>query len=444
MIKLPEHKPHRRFFIAWACIAAALVLLAAATYLSAGSFTASISAGRWDDFIHTRGVAAQVQQAMQQGMPLDQVKAALTQQCHQQGMATWDDEARMIVANMQRAARRAAVLAVIALAVFYALFAMPSLSRQARMLLAGALIAVLLFDLVNIATKFILPERTSVTLGTPEAFRKLLTVDRPFRVALASPGLKGVGMYNLWVSSLFNLHGIETIDVPADSRPTPDHKLFFYSDALSPGRRWQYGNVRFLLGPKDFLERSLRQLGMRNQCVPFSEHRADDGMHAIYELTNALPRMFAVGSWTVITNAIQALAFMNASGTDPHTSAVLMDAAYPPRTSTNFTGSIVITRYAPERIEATATLSGEGIVVMATEPDPGWTATVDGRQEKILRCNLLHQGVIVPAGTHAIVFSFHTGHWTHTLNDAAYVALPVLAVATLAWLVVRKRAKSDG
>ena len=49
------------------------------------------------------------------------------------------------------------------------------------------------------------------------------------------------------------------------------------------------------------------------------------------------------------------------------------------------------------------------------------------------------QGIAVPAGTHTIVFSFHTGHWTQRLNDIAYLSLPVLAVLTFAWLIVRKR-----
>jgi len=46
------------------------------------------------------------------------------------------------------------------------------------------------------------------------------------------------------------------------------------------------------------------------------------------------------------------------------------------------------------------------ILVLSEGWYPGWTVTVDGRNEKLLRADVVLRGVRVPPGSHEVVFTF--------------------------------------
>jgi len=416
-LRLPGDPRFKRFLVAWAFLVGLMVFIAGVACVSETAIMRSTAKARTEEMMFL----PQVQQMLAQGSTREQLKSRIEQDY------TWP-EADTIVQNMKTAALRATSIALLITVVLYLALTARRLQDNERMVVAGAVIILLLMDLGYVAHKYILPENTALTLDKTGAIVKLEQVARPFRVSVLSRS----GIYNTLVGSLFSLYGIECIDVPADSRPTPDRAAFFYSDALSPLRRWQYSNVRFVLAPKNVMDSAIRQFGARGQLVPFHEYDENNQPQVICEFTAALPRVFAVGSWVVNTNAHDVLAFMNDPANDPRQAAVVCDMAVAPRSVSNFSSSAVATNYTFERIEANVHLSQHGLVVMATEPDPGWTVTVDGAEKPLVRCNLLHQGVFVPAGTHSVVFSFYTNHWTNVLNDWAYRALPVLLAATAA------------
>ena len=60
----------------------------------------------------------------------------------------------------------------------------------------------------------------------------------------------------------------------------------------------------------------------------------------------------------------------------------------------------------PGRVEVTATLAHDGLVVVADTFAPGWSAAVDGVSAPIWRTNRAMRGVVVPKGTHRIVFKY--------------------------------------
>jgi len=424
---LPENKAARWFVYAWAVVVAGLALLTAAVYVGGTAITEAKARARGEELMYRPEVQQSIRQALQQGMGQEQIERQLQMYGRQ--------EAELIVVQMQRSARRALVYAVIAGAALYWLLARRVDAGQ-RKLLAGVVVAVLVFDLVQVAWKYIMVEDTRQTLASPEVMRRLQAAAQPFRVALLT---KQHPMYNMWVSGLLGKHEIEHIDVPADSRPSPDNQLFFYSDAIGPLRRWQYCNVKYIIGPKVMMEQALQQIGARGVCVPWFVWREQDGEHAVYALTSTLERVYAVGSWVVETNARAAVAIMNDNGTDPHRVAVVHDLGVAPAQAPDFTAQVRIVSYKPERVEAQVSLSATGLVIMATAPDAGWRAEVDGRAARIMRCNLLHQGVEVPAGEHRVVFAFETGHWSNTVNDWAYRLLPVLVIVTAVYMAVRVR-----
>ncbi|SFT98060.1 hypothetical protein SAMN04489724_3133 [Algoriphagus locisalis] len=78
-------------------------------------------------------------------------------------------------------------------------------------------------------------------------------------------------------------------------------------------------------------------------------------------------------------------------------------------------GQITHISYAPNELKYQAEMSKEGLVVFSEIYYPvGWKATIDGAETEILRTDYLLRGLIVPAGTHEIVFKFSPTSYTAT------------------------------
>ncbi|MEK7543331.1 MAG: YfhO family protein [Patescibacteria group bacterium] len=68
--------------------------------------------------------------------------------------------------------------------------------------------------------------------------------------------------------------------------------------------------------------------------------------------------------------------------------------------------SVSLENYDPNRLEINTTLSVPRLVVVTNVYHPGWRATIDGKTTEIYRTNYAFQGIVVPSGTHTIVFSY--------------------------------------
>jgi len=411
-------KKIRVFFITWIAFAAIIILIAALAHL--GAFNSRISNIKIEEIKANPQLAAAVQLWRKQGATENQIE--------QQVLKIADGQAAPAIAVMKKASFRAAVIAVISCVLFYFLFVKIKNINQQKILIVAAIIGLLLIDQVYIAHKYIMAEPTELTLHKPEAIAKLLTAEKPFRVSVVDKAA-----YNLWVTSLFKLHGIECIEVPADSRPSPLRKIFFYSNAISPVKRWQYSNVKYILGHRRDMELFLGRLGVRDDFALFYSYDLNGQKHAVYEYKNTLPRVYAVGNWIVLTNTEEAVKVMNSPSTDPRKTAVVMDNSISEQSLSNFSSSVKIDSYEPEEIKASITLSAPGIVALITEPAPDWKVKVDGKEKEIFRCNLMHQGVLVQAGNHSVEFYFAPREfWVRALHKYAYAALPVLLIISIA------------
>ena len=430
-----QDKKIRTFLIVWLTITVLITIIAATAIL--GFYDVKVTNIKAEEIQANPQLANAVQQWRKQGATDQQIK----QQIDKIAMG----QAGPAISVMKKSSFRAAAIAIITFLLFYFLFSRKKTSNQrgnpptpfkkGGVLFAVAIIGLLLIDQVYIAQKYVMKEPVDITLQKPDAIAKLQTAQQPFRVAVIDKGT-----YNIWVTSLFQLHGVECIDVPADSRPTPLRKIFFYSDAISPVRRWEYSNVKYILGPQRGIEMFLRQMGVRKQFSSYYTYNLNNQQHAIYEFKNTLPRVYTVGEWSVITNANDAIAFMNNPKTDPHKIAVITDTEITESRNTNFTGSVNIKSYTPVKIETEVNLSATGLVAMATESDGNWKIYIDGKPVESISCNLLHFGTFVPAGNHSVTFLYDKKLATVSkITATAYLFLPILLLLTIIAAMIKRR-----
>jgi hypothetical protein len=120
----------------------------------------------------------------------------------------------------------------------------------------------------------------------------------------------------------------------------------------------------------------------------------------LWRVPGALPRSWVVSGSRVATGR-RAFEILSSVGFDPARDVVL--AKGPARSAVSgFAGSSRVRRLASDRVSLEVEASSAGFVVLADAFDPGWRATVDGRQVPILRANVAFRAVAVPGGRHAV------------------------------------------
>jgi uncharacterized membrane protein YfhO len=69
-------------------------------------------------------------------------------------------------------------------------------------------------------------------------------------------------------------------------------------------------------------------------------------------------------------------------------------------------GTAAVTAETNARVELRATLDRRGLVVLDDALFEGWRVEVDGRPAPVVRVDSVLRGVVVPAGTHRVVWSY--------------------------------------
>lgn len=130
------------------------------------------------------------------------------------------------------------------------------------------------------------------------------------------------------------------------------------------------------------------------------------GPYFVYENAAAVPRVYAVSSYRVITDDAAALATMTDARFAPRREVILgenpgtfVSAAGPPP-------SITALRLEPLRVTCRTSGRRSGLLVLADLYYPGWRATVDGEPTRIYRANVICRAVALPAGEHAVAFVY--------------------------------------
>jgi hypothetical protein len=295
---------------------------------------------------------------------------------------------------------------------------------------AGALVAlVVVLDMLHFANGYqpIGPISTVLPKPTPAVAYLQRHRDAGRIAAVQSMGAD-------W-STLYGLRDVRGFD-----SPLPTFRFFRLWQLMDPTADPYSLNSFTELSP-----RVLGLLGARWILFPPGTQGGGNDVKRVYEGRDATvvenrlaaPRAFVAGSVRVVSGPVDELASIEEEGFDPRRVATLRAGEIdgPPPAGTSGSARLVTERNASVTLRAS--LPRRGLVVLDDTWAPGWSVEVDGREAQALQANVVLRGVVVPAGTHEIVWRYRV---PGLRAGAALSAVGLLA--GLAWagaLVARSR-----
>jgi uncharacterized membrane protein YfhO len=96
-------------------------------------------------------------------------------------------------------------------------------------------------------------------------------------------------------------------------------------------------------------------------------------------------------------------------------------------------GSVTIERFHDDEIELETQANNNAFLVVSDVDYPGWTASIDGVDARVLRTDYALQGLPVPIGRHRVVLRYRP------LTFYAGLAISLSALTALAAFVVAAR-----
>ncbi len=161
----------------------------------------------------------------------------------------------------------------------------------------------------------------------------------------------------------------------------------------------------------DFL--NIRYFFSKGDHSPFSSKYKlifDNLNYRVYENTGALPRAFIVYDYKVIQDRKNALSFLKENDFRLR-DMVILDSTPDIKfskysSSSDVKSSVRITEYKNDEVKIGIFTESDGILVLSDIMMPGWKVYVDKKPGKILSANYAFRGVLVPSGSHNVVFKY--------------------------------------
>jgi hypothetical protein len=151
-----------------------------------------------------------------------------------------------------------------------------------------------------------------------------------------------------------------------------------------------------------------------------------------YENAEALPRAWFVDTISVVQKSEDALRQLNSPGFDPAATAILEKPLNEFIGSPDSSWSVSISEYKSREIKLITRTTATGLLVLSEIYYPaGWNAYVDGNPAEIYRTNYILRSVVVPSGSHEVVFKFEPKFY-----DIGYLLSHAGWVVTLGCVVV--------
>ncbi|SIO61045.1 membrane protein YfhO [Singulisphaera sp. GP187] len=146
---------------------------------------------------------------------------------------------------------------------------------------------------------------------------------------------------------------------------------------------------------------------------------------------NALPRTRLMGRPIYVESETAAIAALDRFKPALRDRPVIEDPTRPLPVDAQVSGTATIARELPELVEVRTESNGPAYLILADTFDPGWSATIDGREVPIRAAYVAFRAVFVPAGAHTVLFRYQPAGFRLGLT---ITGLGLLAgVALLVW-----------
>jgi hypothetical protein len=162
-----------------------------------------------------------------------------------------------------------------------------------------------------------------------------------------------------------------------------------------------------------------------------------------YRNPGALPRAFYAGESFTAANDGDVFRVLNSRGFDPGRTAVLYKKLPQQISPVDSTHVPRITSYKSREVRISTDAPARSLLVLSEVYYPaGWRAFVDGAETEIYRTDYILRSVLVPEGTHEVVFTFDPPLYRigWVLSNAAW-GLVLVCVAAGFWRVQRVRGR---
>ena len=210
-----------------------------------------------------------------------------------------------------------------------------------------------------------------------------------------------------------------------------DYKTFFDAFNNNPARLWQLGSIRYFITLADylsqlqgispaFIDRGGIDVGLVGDVyLPTKLGLEVSSPLRLVEYKDALPLVYAVNSWQEYPNNADGdravLSTLTRPTFDSANEAAVQIGARTQQTALKNVRmgeggvpSVLITSNRSFLLRAMVSVSGsrDVLLVRTVKYHPDWQVSIDGQPAELLRANYLFQGVIVPPGSHDVLFEY--------------------------------------
>jgi hypothetical protein len=241
-----------------------------------------------------------------------------------------------------------------------------------------------------------------------------------------------------WLKHQFSYYNVQALEAVQTPRVPVD--LAAFTKALTTTnaadylrynlRAWQLTNARYLLGAAGFYPtlnassnplhpafRIIERFALKPrpgltgwiQAQNVTAVPDPEGPYALYEFNWALPRAKLYANWQVNTNDQAVLDRLSEVAFDPWQTVFVageLPSAPPAAAANDPVGKVEFASYAPKDIVLRSDALVPSVLLLNDRFDPNWRVQVDGKPERLLRCNYIMRGVYLTPGAHKIEFRF--------------------------------------
>ncbi len=231
-------------------------------------------------------------------------------------------------------------------------------------------------------------------------------------------------------------YALHKIPVLYTSMPVQKVRWQEYLDALSlQSQLPDIMNVRWLVAEEQLYEQNREKFGERYPVV------FRGGGEVVLENRQVLPKAWLVSRAIVVADPAQRLKMLQSPEFRPSVEAIVESFPVIPFRRAENIGVVKVERYEGERIDLSADVATNSLLVLGEKYHKGWKAQIDGKSVEIVPVNHILRGIYLTPGRHTVEFwfdplPFKIGKWL-TLGS-----FTLFAVFMVRELLFRRRSGS--